>query len=348
MLPHIVRQALRLNRDSGILYLNNPKVGCSAVKGALWQELSPDTYEEHIDVHQVEGSPFSQQLAGVDGIGACRVVTFVRNPFARVLSAYLNKIMTPEDHVRASFCARHGLKADAEISFDQFVELLSHEAPENMDPHWRPQHLNTLYPFIEPNFVGHLERMNEEFAGLLSQLFGRQVDWQPSKAKHATGAADKLAAYFGASDTRARVLEIYRNDFSYFGYSDMVGDAGEQPDVPEFSAHEHPRLQLLQDLRQAGGPDERANILSDIEATFTSRQTDDAFCKDWLLMEKADCLWNAPARLRDHIRGNIDDILSGHEFLKRSSAKLAAGHGHWRLVRRISNAAIQGSRPTGA
>lgn len=35
---------IRGHRASNLSYLNNPKTGCSTVKGTLWRILSPETW----------------------------------------------------------------------------------------------------------------------------------------------------------------------------------------------------------------------------------------------------------------------------------------------------------------
>lgn len=87
-----MRQSIRANRKNNIIYLNNPKVGCSTIKSNLWQILSPETFRKDGDVHDVKSSPFSNKPVDSRWISTANIFTFVRNPFTRAVSAFLNKI----------------------------------------------------------------------------------------------------------------------------------------------------------------------------------------------------------------------------------------------------------------
>lgn len=166
----IFKNAIRENAAHGFIYLNNPKVGCSTIKSTLWQAIrSGETLPDEKTVHGTDDSPFDRNPTDAGAVERAFIFTFVRNPFQRVVSAYLNKVTgtgKPEWH---DFAHRHGVSRAT--SFDGFIDLLSNVAPEQHDPHWRPQHLNTMYPFAMPNLICDLDRLDDMLPQVLSRLF---------------------------------------------------------------------------------------------------------------------------------------------------------------------------------
>ena len=43
----------------------------------------------------------------------------------------------------------------------EFLELVDRQAPEAMDPHWRPQHVHLLDGRLTYNFLGSFERFQQ-------------------------------------------------------------------------------------------------------------------------------------------------------------------------------------------
>lgn len=124
-LPRILRQALRANRAHGFVYLNNPKVGCSTVKTSLWCATEGCGPADIPDVHALEGSPFEREIAALDWAGEAFVFTFVRNPYARIVSAWRNKVVAQSDTTWASFARRHGRDPAEPTDFDAFVAFIA-------------------------------------------------------------------------------------------------------------------------------------------------------------------------------------------------------------------------------
>lgn len=139
----------------------------------------------------------------------------VRNPFVRVLSAYLNKI--PAEHrdpqVWGPLKKRFRMPEETP-PFAEFLQmLLSESVPEALDWHFCPQAANLLCGLAPLSFVGQLEAMEEVEAWLAARGIPiKSVCW------HATNARELVDGYYGAAEIDA-VLKIYRTDFDQFGYS---------------------------------------------------------------------------------------------------------------------------------
>lgn len=341
MLPQIHRQALRANKTGNIVYLNNPKVGCSTVKNALWKALSPETAQGPFDVHLLEGSPFNDDLQSLDWLETARIFTFVRNPFVRLVSAYLNKIAGQEAAQWQWFVRRYKVPADQVLPFDDFVRMISEDAPEDLDPHWRPQHINLMYPFVRPNAIGKLEQMDEELPRFLERYLAVPLVPVPRKNQHGTNARATYLDHFRNPNTLRRVITLYYDDFRHFGYSLDLAAPLEGRALAAPSDHDHPRLAALADLRRASTPAARHAALDRIDALIA----DDPFTRN----DETSRAWAIHARLESGGRGPEADltlireafgrVLRGPEYLRRSAGRITASQGAWQLCSRIAGAA---------
>lgn len=133
--------------------------------------------------------------------------TVVRNPYSRVLSAYLNKVVR--------FPQRCG-----EISFAQFLQRLAEE-PRFLysNAHWVPQADLLLIPAEEFDVIGKVESLDRDLAEIKQRIRPGVADQITSAGPPPTGAAKKLRRYYSDDSLIALVADIYRDDFATFGYS---------------------------------------------------------------------------------------------------------------------------------
>lgn len=86
----------------GLVYMMNPKAACSTIKQSLWKRCDTindtATYPGHPH-HDRNRAPFNYAIYPADILPAhaadfhrAMIFTTVRNPYARMLSAYLEKI----------------------------------------------------------------------------------------------------------------------------------------------------------------------------------------------------------------------------------------------------------------
>lgn len=143
---------------------------------------------------------------------------FVRNPYERLLSAYLDKISN-DGPLAGSIKKMMGLTSDskAEIHFEDFVDCVCRQTVAEMDSHWRIQYFHTYQDVINYDYIGRVEEIEEGIAhiskatSLDHRLFER---FSP----HAKDSAEKLGQYLTPS-LRRRIADKYAIDFDFFGYS---------------------------------------------------------------------------------------------------------------------------------
>lgn len=140
----------------------------------------------------------------VDALANCLRFTFVRNPYSRVLSAYLDKVTTGE-------------KAQNLSSFTEFCRFLD-SGGLHLNAHWAPQSSLFLMPFHEFNFVGKMESLQSDMIELANLL-----GFPPPNENHRAGPrptnASKLFDDHYTEEARKIVTRLYRSDFELLGYS---------------------------------------------------------------------------------------------------------------------------------
>ena len=218
--------SITASRNLNYIYVQNWKCGSSTVRSTLWAAehdmglAAPPSSTPH---RPSPDTPFISDPARWEGVDQSFVFTIARNPYVRVLSAYLDKIQDGRDkRVWQKFAAQHGIERPG-LSFREFLTIVAATPPARMDPHWRPQSCNLVPGLIPYDFIGSLENFEADLGYILGQIFpGRAVpirDYKP----HRTGASDRLAEFFGSEEIRL-VREIYGRDFVDLGYDLDLAD----------------------------------------------------------------------------------------------------------------------------
>ncbi len=131
---------------------------------------------------------------------------FVRNPFTRTLSAYLDKI------------ERRAIRQNKNTTFKKFLfELDAGKLHSNA--HWAPQSDLFLIPAEQFDFIGRVESLQTDLSKVKKRLLNTH-DVEPVKSflGNATNATSKLALYYDDEATQL-VRKLYRKDFELFDYS---------------------------------------------------------------------------------------------------------------------------------
>ncbi len=209
------------------LYCSTPKVACSSILLTLQRfELQDSTlaHDPWGEVHYREFSPLLTPLQVPDFWRWMRDAStfkfcFVRNPYDRLLSAYIDKIMGGGG-LQAKFHAALGREGD--ISFDDFIDVIADEPAEEMDAHYAVQCQHTFQPCVPYDYIGRFERLPEGLAEI-----GRRIgmDLQKYEARldpHKTGP--KLYADYYTPRTVRLVQRRFAEDFEAFGYPLSVPD----------------------------------------------------------------------------------------------------------------------------
>jgi hypothetical protein len=205
-------------------YLANPKVASTGILRALqFAEVNGDTAQLPEIVHNRERSPlldFTRSVASADEILQGEQYfrfTYVRNPFTRVLSAYLEKVLAePLEKIR--LLPTLGLPANSSPTFLDFLKAIHGQRDGWRDIHWATQSRLIQSNNIPYHYVGRFESFEHSFPKLLERMgIPKESHKSSTQALHATGAGKRLREFFGPAE-RDLVLTIYEADFNNFRY----------------------------------------------------------------------------------------------------------------------------------
>lgn len=155
---------------------------------------------------------------------------FVRNPYTRLLSAYLDRICRPTVS-RRRLLRELGKPKDHEIDFAEFLDYVCRQNDKSNDPHWRPQSSELLVGVLRLSFVGRFENFQHDARDVLTRIFPKKkkfIDDELSivRSPSANKTATQLVEYYSDIDLDL-VLAKYGKDFDNFDYSRKLEDAVE-------------------------------------------------------------------------------------------------------------------------
>jgi len=220
--------SLHISLKHRYIYVETAKVACSTIKLTL-QRLELEninfTRERFQDIHNREFSPLLriQQIPNfpsfIENPSYFRFC-FVRNPYTRLLAAYLNKIEGNSRLEKELILQQLGYNRRdlaISVSFAEFVAAIEAQPPSMMNNHWRHQYYSTFQDSINYQFIGRLENFNDDFSYVLERLGKGTHKYYTPEVRHQTSSASKLREYY-TEDLVNKVYALYEKDFLYFGY----------------------------------------------------------------------------------------------------------------------------------
>jgi hypothetical protein len=206
------------------LYMETPKVGCSSVKKNLQILENNGVDNQFPDVHKKSKSPlFSPLDSAIDfrySLENYYKFSFVRNPYTRALSCYLDKFREGKPWFRKML----GFGSEADVSFEDFLEKVSGQHAKEMNIHWMPVSLILSPDKISYNFIGRFERFEEDLKQAMRHIaeenglsLPESILYKSRHSKFQSDAGEKLGSYM-TKRAQQLVQKIYAEDFERFGY----------------------------------------------------------------------------------------------------------------------------------
>ena len=240
-LPLIDRDLL-YSEKYNIFYASCSKNACSKIKTILASLENNTSYNAQ--------SPHNKKLTGLKGLTDLRhdqaldVLTskgtfrfcFVRNPFDRAISCFLNRInslgIAPYDnpyflladyqknlakirHWRKSSGINHVLSSP--ITFYDFINFICQQDPYEMDRHWMFQ-TDCLHPeLIKYDFIGRVENFGTDIQQLLNHV-GLNYPYSSIIEKVNPSIKYNRKSYFD-NELKSIFVKKYHKDFTAYNYS---------------------------------------------------------------------------------------------------------------------------------
>ncbi|CAH1782044.1 unnamed protein product [Owenia fusiformis] len=238
-----------VNDKLKILYCKVPKVACSNWLRLLYiadAKLSNITPSDKIieTIHIIEEGLRTKYFPTLDmysnqdkqyRIRNYLKFTFVRDPFERIFSAYLNKfVKTPDMHFRKDFGVEmyrlinedvppDDFKTGDNITFRQFIKTLVHpRIGRPFNEHWQ-QYAELCHPCsIKYDIIGKYETMDTDVLYTLNKmgLDGNMSSFLGQRYKHSNTKELLPKAYKTVpKDDLNKLKALYGADFRLFGYN---------------------------------------------------------------------------------------------------------------------------------
>jgi hypothetical protein len=176
--------------------------------------------------------------------------SFVRNPYARLLSCWADKFqgkpLIPSNDLMSDYLSRRysidprlPAGADRTLSFPNFVTYAAASAAGRYDPHLQLQHDVISVPGIELDLVGKVESFANDFSRVLQHVGANELLCRQSLISLNESAHEDWRSYYTA-DLADRVYYAYERDFDHLRYPRMLADTRpalerrirRKPDVP--------------------------------------------------------------------------------------------------------------------
>lgn len=200
--------------DQNFGYIQIPKVASRSIREALHKSLGLPACEDQL-FDQFE-KKYSAHLSQNKIRRVARnsfIFAVVRHPLARLHSAYINKIVIPQQTGGRNIFHCHGIRFG--MSFEEFIERVYRIPDRKIDRHLRSQSwfLCTSHGALIPDFIAQLESFDKDWGKLRQKI--PSLGSIPHKNK-ATSGKDYSSAYTPETENLAR--ERYAMDFKLFDY----------------------------------------------------------------------------------------------------------------------------------
>lgn len=235
-LPERLRYASFVSNDQKMVYVETPKCACSTLKSIflhlnnipvkriqVGRESTLDMSIHQRDIHPIKSLldySFSEQRALLTSDDVVRF-TVVRNPYARVYSAWADKIRQREPgYALLEKKILNELKCkDKELSFKKFVSWLKKQNLSSGNIHWRTMSSLLFLDEINYSKIIKTESIVKDFQYILDKS---KLDLSAKELLTNFRVNESLPSDWKSSydDTTAQVVyELYQEDFNSFGYS---------------------------------------------------------------------------------------------------------------------------------
>jgi len=192
------------------LYMKNHKAACTTVLATLLAHLLAEKGEGRagIDMETIHTPPKNLLLTGARGLSVQRVMkdlsdpgvfrfTVVRDPVARTVSAFADKIVR-QDKQKRKLMRHLGRPDDGDITLSEFLDIMARDpSARDIDRHWRNQCKEISFGLIDYDFIGDMADLNSALHILVRRCFAvdaPQIEDTRKSLGHASKSGDLIAA----------------------------------------------------------------------------------------------------------------------------------------------------------
>ncbi|WP_144584993.1 sulfotransferase family protein, partial [Campylobacter coli] len=203
---------VHISSKRNYVYYEIPKNACSTIKKTLIQSESTKIVE---NIHNRNESSLISPTEYNFDVRSKFKFCFIRNPYSRILSCYLDKIER-KNQKNIYYCKILNFQYNQSLSFVDFLNKLKKDDNIYRDIHWAPQSFLLPIDLGYVDFYGKFENFHNDFLYVL-----KKISLNPESIyrvePHKTNSCDKLEKYF-TNEAIEIVQELYADDFRLFKY----------------------------------------------------------------------------------------------------------------------------------
>lgn len=182
-----VMGSMQISHKDQILYCGIAKVGCTFLKRLVYILNSEKPYTSPFEItpNNIHGTHLAlvSQLKEPNKSFAennYKTFLFVRNPYKRLFSGYVDKIFTPQMPFLLNYGiyiikkfrknpSEKSLRCGHDVSFTEFISYVidSIKTKTKANPHFTPMHRQCVPCEIRYDLIGHLETLQEDLKLLI-------------------------------------------------------------------------------------------------------------------------------------------------------------------------------------
>lgn len=198
--------------DKQLVYLINPKCACSSIKRAI-NELDETIHYPNAHVLPKVVQSYQNQLSSDEK--NYFTFTFIRNPFERIASFYVNKFERDVQNQGRLFELRDYLGGvfNPYGTFAEMMQVLYGIPPHLCNGHFKPQSYLIDSADCSLDFIGRLENADTDW-----QTIAERFDLPPLPMANKSPSYDYRDYY--DLPTLELVNAYYQEDIQRFGYAD--------------------------------------------------------------------------------------------------------------------------------
>lgn len=146
--------------------------------------------------------------------------TFVRNPYSRLLSCYLDRIVPKKSTPYKELVRYLGKDIGYEVSFQEFIEAICKQSIYEQNNHWRVQYYDTMSDIVDYSFIGKQESFAEHMSIVWSKVYPNLAlpNFDSTNSSPSRTSSEKKIDIYWDSYLINIVNEKYRMDFEHFDY----------------------------------------------------------------------------------------------------------------------------------
>jgi hypothetical protein len=212
----IIDDRTLVSRTWRYVYVRVPKAANSSILTALFGRF-PEPGLDVSDLERAKVRATHFRNLGVGDLFRLRGYFFfsvVRNPYGRVLSAYLDKFREGDKHL-AMYGERVAAQDGGQVTFRAFCRYLA-AGGEAENAHWMRQ-TRILGLADRIDHIGRIETLEADLDAIFARIGGAAPSTVPLAGPPPTAASKRLAEHYDA-ECAALVERVYREDFDRFGY----------------------------------------------------------------------------------------------------------------------------------